>query len=902
MGKRIRDKESALPNENATHHAHPGRVWGILHIIKYHHWRHVKRRLTQKRHGCAGRNDASYRDGIPENVDDPVHDNSVHYEPNTTLSNAEENVEHSTQPAKSSIKSRLKALIQDELSKKKGRHKRSSTCPTKSQLTRADSIHHLEADPLTELLSTAESPEPVLETFQNHSAADTLEVMSPVFSKKPVTNNEKCVDCGTMFSSDILEKNMDHKHHKQCTNTSNFFSSPNEGDPEEKLINAKILTTDVSPHLFKDFLDALDIINTNKDYLLNYIQDPGSPLPFHSHNELKFSGKRRSNSISFPVFASSSGSKDSEHGQVINKMVDDWFDAKGENKKSSMFDFTEDYHPPSQCISTSGKVDQYLNPGFATSVSSQDPNHVKTNHFKDLRHKLKRLIEENKNEKYRITMDAVLDKIPRGSNLSKNVKKLFHDKFKDPTTNGEGKESARSGFRRSLSSNSFNKRQLSMRTSSLKESSRIYSQLYETCFNTDIKYPKPEKLKLKAEDKNSILKTPKSFKRFLSLPNLKSYFHQSEEHSVPSSPQSSNKQFCEKIRSTSFNDEKRSIEIGDDLKSHVLPTTFADNIILESILNADQKNLLVRSASRVGLDAAINEGKDDMTVAIDAVRNLRDSDAAPSSGQDTGPATESSAIQVDANSVISSVACFLDAMFEIDKLNATEESELQPGPADEMDGDVAEQQEPEVDHTEVAENEDSFMKFGNLSKSFNYEIPYIEVEESHKAAYNYVKKVLELSGFNANESNGIWYSNNQLVDPSIYEELEGCLLLDPDCSGNCDEDGQCNHMLLFDIINEGLLEIFGKSYSYYPRPLSSLSHVHPLPIGDNVLHKVWTLIRWYLNSPSSEVYASLDYYVSRDLAKNDGWMNLQFDSEFVGLELDDFIFDDLLDEIIFTLT
>ncbi|CAL0328387.1 unnamed protein product [Lupinus luteus] len=896
MGKRIRDKQSALPNGNATHHAHPGRVWGILHIIKYHHWRHVKRKLTQKRHGCAGRNDASYRDGIPENVDDPVHDMSVNYEPNSTLSNAEGNLEHSTQPAKSSIKSRLKALIQDELSRKKGRHKRSSTCPTKSQLTRADSIHHLETDPLSELSLTAESPEPVLETFQNHNAVDTLEVMSPVFSNKPVTNNDKCVDCGTMFSMDILEQNMNHKHHKQCTNTNNF-SSPNEGDPEEKLINAKILTTDVSPHLFKDFLDALDIINTNKDYLLNYIQDPGSPLPFHSHNELKFSGKRRSKSISFPVFASSSGSKESEHGQVINKMVDDWFDAKGETKKSSMFDFTEDYHPPSQSTSTSSKADQYLNPGFATSVSSQVPTHVKTNHFKDLRHKLKHLIEENKNEKYRITMDAVIDKIPRGSNLSKNVKKLMHDKFKDPTTNGEGKDSARSGFGRSLSSNSLRKRQLSMRTSSLKESSGIYSQLYETCFNTDIKYPKPEKLKLKAEEKNSILKTPKSFKRFLSLPNLKSYFHQSEEPSVPSSPQSSTKLFGEKFRSTSFNDEKRSIEIGDDLKSHVLPTTFADNTILESIFNADQKNLLVRSASRLGLDAAINEEKDDMSILSDGIGNLRDSDAAASFEQDTGPATESSAMQVDANSVISSVACFLDAMFD-----ATEESELQPRPADEVDGDVAEQQEPEVDHAEMAENEENFPKIGNLNKCFNYEIPHIEVEESHKAAYNYVKKVLELSGFNANEPNGIWYSNNQLVDPSIYEELEGCLLLDPDCSGNCDEEGQCNHMLLFDIINEGLLQIFGKSYSYYPRPLSSLSHIHPLPIGDNILHKVWTLIRWYLNSPSSEVYASLDYYVSRDLAKNDGWMNLQFDSEFVGLELDDFIFDDLLDEIIFTLT
>ncbi|KAE9617568.1 hypothetical protein Lalb_Chr03g0036731 [Lupinus albus] len=877
MGKRILEKQSAMPHGND---AHAGRVWGILHVIKYHHWRHVKKRLTHKKHGGGERNDASHRDGISENFDDSVHDMSVHYEPNTTLSNAEENLEHSTLQAKCSIKSRLKAFIQDEMTRKKCRHKRSSTCPTKSQLTRADSIHHLEVDPLSELLLTAESPEPVLETFQNHDAAGTLEVLSPVFSNKAVSSNDKCVDCGTMFCSDILEQNMDHKHHKQCTDTCNL-ASPNESDPEEKLINAKILTNDVSPHLFKDFLDALDIINTNKDYLLNYIHDPGSPLPFHSHNELKFSGKRRSNSISFPVFTSLSESKDSDPGQLINQMVDECFDEKGENKKASMFDFIEDYHPLSRS-----------SPTASSSVSSQVPSHVKTNHFKDLRMKIKHLIDENKNEKFRITMDAVIDKIPRGSNVSKNVKKLIHDKFKDPAIIGEGKDSAGSGFERSISSNSFKKRP--MRTSSLKESARRYSQLYETCFNTDIKYPKPEKLKLKAEEKNSILKTPKSFKRFLSLPNLKSYFHQIDEPSVSSSPQSSTRQFGEKIRSTSFNDEKRSFDHDDDLKIHILPPTFADNTIPESILNADHKNLLVRSVSRSGFDV-INEGKDDTSIRIDGLDNLRDSKVAACTEHDAGPGTESSAMLVDPNTIFSSDTSFLDATFQFDKLNLMEE--LQPGPADEVD-----EQEPEVYETEMVESVDKFQKIGTLSKGFNYEISCIEVEENHKAAFNYVRKVLELSGFTSHESIGIWYSDNQPVDPAIYEELEGCLLLDPDCSGNCDEDGQCNHLLLFDIINEGLLEIFGRSYSYYPRPLSYLSHVHPLPEGNNVLHKVWTLISWYLNSPSSELYPSLDYYVTIDLAKNDGWMNLQFDSECVGLELDDLIFDDLLDEIIFTYT
>ncbi|XP_061373194.1 protein TRM32-like [Gastrolobium bilobum] len=837
---------------------------------------------------------------IPGTSDDSGIDNMPkHHRPYTKLSNVEEKLINCSPATKHSIKSRIKAFLPEEIYRKKGRHKRSSTCPVKSQLTRVDSVHHLEVDPLSELLLTVESPEPVLETFQNHLAAGTLDVLSPVFSEKPITNHDKCVDCGTMFSSDNLEHCKTHKHHKQCTDTKNLSSS-DQGVPEEKLMNAKILTTDASPHLFKDFLDALDVINTNKDFLLKYIQDPGSPLPFNIHNQPSFGSKsRRAKSISFPVSGSSSGSKDPEPGQLINKMVDDWFNAKGEETQLQLQSQMQNVSM-SQSSGSSQKVDQFLNQekewtkrdSNSSTVSSQVPNHVKAKHFKDFRKKLKHIIEESKNEKHRITKDAILDKIPHGNRLSKNVRKYIHDKSKDPTINEEGKDSATSGYGTRFS-NSFNKRQLSaMRTSSLKESVGRYSQLYETCFNSEVKFPKIDSLRLRTEERSSILKTPKSFKRFLSLPNLKSYFQQSEEPPVLLSPQDSIRKYGDRTTNTSVTDQQRRIGANEDSESQILPPTLADNTNQESTLNADKKQLFLRSASKSGLNVD-DEAKADKIIGIDGLENLRDSGQPVCNEQDAGPATESATMLVEANSVFSSDS-FLDDTFEFETLNELEEtiSELKPGPDDGLDN-MAEQQE------EVVENGENFQNLGTLSKRFNYEIPCIEVDTSNEAAFNYVRKVLELSSFTGNQSLGIWYSDDQPVDPSVYEELEGCLLLDPDCSGNCDEGGQCNHLLLFDIINEGLLEIFGRSYNYYPRPLSSLCHVHPLPAGDNVLHKVWTLISWYLNS-TSEVYPSLDYYVSRDLAKNDGWMNLQFDSEFVGLELDDFIFYDLLEEIICT--
>ncbi|KAK7356913.1 hypothetical protein VNO80_16193 [Phaseolus coccineus] len=889
MGKRIREKEYSLPsrNSNSSHHTHPGRVWGILHVLKYHHWRQVKRRLTHRRHDSGRPDERADRPGTSD--DSGLNFMPEHCTPGTELSDVEEKLVQSSS-TKSSIKSRLKSLLSED--KRKGRHKRSSTCPAKSQLqlAQADSVHNLEVDPLSELLLTVETPEPVLKTFQNHLAAGTLDVLSPVFSDKPIANNEKCVDCGTMFSSDNLEQSKIHKH----------LTCPNKGGPEEKLFNAKILTTDASPHLFKDFLDALDVINANKNFLLEYIQDPGSPLPFHTQNQQSLNANmRRGRSLSFPVSASSSGKQDSDPGQLINKMIDDLLIVEKEKLQTqsnmpneSMHASLEDSHQQSIPSGSSHNSDEVgERDSNSSSVSPQVPN-VRTRHFRDLRKKMRRIIEEGRNERHRITMDAILDKIPRGKRLTKNVKKLVHDMSKDHTINGEGEESSTNGFGSRLSSMSFNKLQRSpMRNSSLKESIGRYSQLYETCFNSEAKYPQVENSRMKEEERNSILKTPKSFKRFLSMPNLKSYFHLNEEPSFLLSPQNSMKRYVDRnISPNDIDHHHCRSNHSDDSKSQNFLPTLPNNTNQETSLNADQKQLLVRSASKSGIDFNTEE-KEDKIIGIEGLENLRDR------GQDIGAETDT--CPAEANSVFSSDTSFLDVSFDLENLDIPEEelnSELKQGQDAGLDQ-MAEQQEAEEDHPEEGEN---VQNLGTLSRSFNYEIPCIEVDPSNEAAFNYVRKVLDLSGFTGHDSLGIWFSDNQPVDPSVYEELEGCLLLDPDCSGNRGEGGECSHLLLFDIVNEGLLEIFGRSYNYYPRPLSSLSRVHPLPTGEKVLYNVWKLISWYLNSTIYDLYTSLDYYVSKDLSKYDGWMNLQFDSECVGLELDDLIFDDLLEEMIFT--
>lgn len=188
-------------------------------------------------------------------------------------------------------------------------------------------------------------------------------------------------------------------------------------------------------------------------------------------------------------------------------------------------------------------------------------------------------------------------------------------------------------------------------------------------------------------------------------------------------------------------------------------------------------------------------------------------------------------------------------------------------------------------------------KVGSPLKQCYPEVLQTQVDTKHVSEFNYVKDILELSGFTGNKFLGTWNSTGQPVDPSVFEKVEGCPLTEFDISEN-EEACSYNRLLMFDLINEVLIEIYDKSSSYFPVPLTCRSHISPMPVGYHVLGEVWTNTKWYL-SWKPESYQSLDDAVGRDLDRGDGWMNLQFDAECVGLEIEDMVFDDLMDEMLY---
>ncbi|XP_024934396.3 uncharacterized protein LOC112493237 [Ziziphus jujuba] len=780
MGKNFLQKHSKISSENK---GHAGCAWSMFHIMKYNQWRHVMKRLTYKKTGGDNRHlevvgnpgndtitNASSANKLDEQVDAKM-DNSIA---------DQEKKEESSQTNDSSMDARIAALVAEEVSKiMKGQqnHRTSSAYPVRS-LKRSFSIHHrLEPKVLEPLDKIINDSSPKIIHQDPFSNLDSPPKNS---SEEPVKDISSYGDeSGNIVASDQVDK-----HEKK--------SLENQAVLEENLdhtIQDVLKQPNLDPSLFKskELLDALDMISANKELLLKILHEPDSPLAQYFHKQHALNTKLGlTKSDSFPLNGTL-GRK----GLEPNKLEPNHEGSGSEN------------HSQEQNFANSSS------PIHPQLLKGENPAAIKR--FKDLKQKIKHVIEDSKKERRRISMDAILHKVPHGQKLSDQELEEIDNQLEDTVNNRGDKSNARSGYERACSAPSFKHKQARhmRRTSSLNESMDRYCQLYENSFNQEAKQQSSQSsdnLKVRTIEAGSPVNTvPKNLGRILSMPDLKAYICYSQESSCAfSSATPSRSDFDPNVSArTSFN-ERSSL---DDLYS------------------------LIRENSE----------------EVDEI-----------------------------SSIASELANFLDRQDNLSKQGQEPTSMVNNPQAFESEHGIENEEPPKSD--------------------LIYDMTDLKLDENNKVEFSYVRDVLELSGFSGSGFLGSWHSEDQPVDPLVYEAVEGCLFLDPDCSGN--EGGKCDHLLMFDLINEVLMEIYGRSYSYYPMPLTSLSHIRPMPVGHHVLEQVWGLISFYLRL-RPELDQSLDYVVNVDLAKDDGWMNLQFDTECVALEVEDMVFDDLLDELVY---
>ncbi|XP_057980264.1 uncharacterized protein LOC131166054 [Malania oleifera] len=157
--------------------------------------------------------------------------------------------------------------------------------------------------------------------------------------------------------------------------------------------------------------------------------------------------------------------------------------------------------------------------------------------------------------------------------------------------------------------------------------------------------------------------------------------------------------------------------------------------------------------------------------------------------------------------------------------------------------------------------------------------------EEKDSLFEYVKAVLQASRLNWDEFFMRLTAPDILLDPSLIHEVE--LFPNHLC---------CDQKLLFDCINEVLVEVFQWHFGFAPWVSFVKPNIRPIPNAKTVIFEVWDGVKWHIHPPLSP--PTLDQIVGKDMAKSGIWMDIRSDAETIGVEMGEAIFNELIEDTI----
>ncbi|XP_043715804.1 uncharacterized protein LOC122664165 isoform X2 [Telopea speciosissima] len=101
---------------------------------------------------------------------------------------------------------------------------------------------------------------------------------------------------------------------------------------------------------------------------------------------------------------------------------------------------------------------------------------------------------------------------------------------------------------------------------------------------------------------------------------------------------------------------------------------------------------------------------------------------------------------------------------------------------------------------------------------------------------------------------------------------------------------------LFDCINEVLVEVYDRYFSCSPWVSFGKPNIRPVPVGKNLIREVWEGIDCHLLPQNQQL--AVGRILEKDMAKAGKWMDLRFDFELISNELGDIILEELTEETI----
>ncbi|KAK7261472.1 hypothetical protein RIF29_27785 [Crotalaria pallida] len=628
-----------------------------------------------------------------------------------------------------------------------------------------------------------------------------------------------------------------------------------EGSLNQTRTETNKLESDIT-NKFKKRSDILEVISVEKDLLLKFIKE--LDVGWKKSHQASHNKGRLTKSGSFPSAAPSRMRSISTRSRTFkHKQTEIWAFPKGEKllvgtqaQKLSSSSLVSDFGVESDIKQTPS----------IPSRSSQGGNHKGWNQsvlhsFKVIKQKIKHVLVEKIHHKAASPENSI-------TKDEKVVSQILDDGvIQEHEKNEHSNEIKASDY-------DANKAEVRLmrRTSSLNESLDRYTQLFEKSFSKDVKWhsSKSKSLRLTNEDKSHKSGTAPKFSRSnFSLPSLESIGFILHEVLLDA------------------NDTADTVENGNHVKRKSLSLPLQTDKSLDQIKETEIAEMVEGGDSYVNLSEKIVEEIDE-GITCDQREDIYEPEE-----ENESFSHEKEEISMPAKDLIASLE------------TSSEDYTTSHAEGGELNNRSASMEESETD---LAQRE----SVHSLASSLKASVTAKDTDKSldnhyllHKSVtvndsnFKYVKNILEVSGFMGNEQNQTWHTVDQPLKPSLLKDL------DKEIESSEEEIVSYDHLLLFNLVNEVLLEMHDMSPTYFPRPFSFNHRLRPMPKGNYLLHEVWTNVNSYL-SLRPELDQTLDDVVRRDLAKGCGWMNLQQEEEHVALELEEMIMDDLLDELIFS--
>ncbi|CAN6229174.1 unnamed protein product [Urochloa humidicola] len=166
--------------------------------------------------------------------------------------------------------------------------------------------------------------------------------------------------------------------------------------------------------------------------------------------------------------------------------------------------------------------------------------------------------------------------------------------------------------------------------------------------------------------------------------------------------------------------------------------------------------------------------------------------------------------------------------------------------------------------------------------------PEVGILDDKDARDSFIKAVLEASELLSDcvEDLHIWYTEEPLLDISVLAEVGNSYCLTDDA------------VLLFDCVEEVLVKIRDTFFGVCPWVAFLKHNVRPAPVGRHLVQEVAKGIHSLVGNEL--LPNTLEQVMMKDLDSG-SWLDLRCDSESVAVELWDGLLDDLLEEMIFDL-